>query len=183
MKTDTFPKDWQIILFAMIMFFLCLQACTTSKNVQREQTKQETESKSSEAVKTNTDAQTQTTSQIFTETNIVEECDTIIEVSIPIVKKLDSTFVIHDTIIKAKVPVSFTRTTNRKENRQVQEEKKEQTQVSAEKKEQVSQKSETAMVNKQIERAGFPWWAVAMGVILVIVVAVAVSYLKRKYLL
>ena len=153
------PQDWQIILFGAIMFFLCLQSCTTTKNVQKSEVKTESESKSTEEAKSTAQIETNTQTKAETVTN--EQCDTNIWVMVPVsaTKK--------DTIIKVQIPVKFQRIIKRIEASD--QNKKEQNSAQVNKNDQLHQKSYEQRMDKTVERTGLPWWAIAILTIFILI--------------
>ena len=170
-KYVDFPRDWQIVLLAAVLFFLCIEACTTTKHLQQDQTKVETQVKATEEIKTNTGADTKTQTRITAETDIIEKCDTTLSVW-PVTdgKKADK---------PVDIKVQFERTTHRNEFTDQSQEKKEQGNTTVVKKEQLNQKSDVQHMDKTVERTGLPWWAIAILVI-AILIGVAVLLWRLK---
>lgn len=178
MKTETcFPRDWQIILFAAIIFFLALQSCKTTKNVHQVKSNQEIKSATEEKVETSSQAETITKTLATAETQTTEECDTMVWIWAPMVS--DSGTVTTETYEKIAVPIRFKRTTTRKEFTQGEEKKKESQSTTAARKEQLTQKSETVLKDKTVERTGLPGWAIAI-IIIFILAGVAVLLWRLK---
>jgi Flp pilus assembly protein TadB len=173
MKIDEdFPKDWQIIIFAAILFFLALQACTTTKQVNQVKQTEETKLKSSEETKTTVQSETKTKTIATAETVTVEECDTAVMVWVmagdtnPIIKQI-------------LVPVKFKRTINKTEVINQQQENKQQEAAVVTKKEQLNTKTELTAKDKTVERTGLPWWGIAI-IVVFILAAIAILLYRRK---
>ena len=167
-----FPKDWQLILLAAIMFFLCLQACTTTRKVQLKQTKEETKSTVSTETKTDLQAETNTKTLVTSETVITEDCDTNITVW---VKVKDSTMA--TTFEEIRVPIKVRKTTHSKVFSDQDQQKKESGNTAINRNEQLNKNSSVSIKNKDVERTIFPWWATA---IIVAGVLGALALLLRK---
>ncbi len=174
-SNGVFPKDWQLILFAAIIFFLILQSCSTTKQIHQERTREEIQAKSAEETKTNTQAETNTSTKTTSETVTTEDCDTTVKawitIDIPNGKK--------DTMIKVSVPVKFTRQIKRTEFQQQDQQKKDQGNTNIARNEQLSSKTDKALKDKTVERTGLPGWCIAI-IILLILAGVAVLLWRLK---
>ena len=173
MKTinNHFPKDWQIILFAAAMFFLAMQACTTTKQVHQEREKEETWAKINEERKAVETTETKTDIKTTAETEVKETFDTVVRV-----------WPVLDGKVADKpvdVPVKGERTIHRKEFINQQQEKKEHSGIEISRHEQVKQKSDIALKDKNVERTGLPWWASAL-LLFAIVAGVAIGIWRFK---
>ncbi len=171
---DHFPKDWLLAIFAAIMFFLCLQACTTSKQINQVKAKEEININSSEETKATTQSETNTNVTATAETVTTEECDTTVSVWV----------MINDTVSGSGikqiiVPIKIKRTIIKKEVIKQQQKKNDQVTAVNTKTEQLKSKTELNTKDKTVERTGFPWWV--YGIIAVfILAAVAVLLYRRK---
>jgi len=174
---DHFPKDWQLILFAAVVFFLAMQACTTTKQVHQERIIEETKAKVNEETKASTQAETNTKTRTTSETETTENCDSLLWVSVPTGISSKSG---HDsTYIKVAVPIKFNRTIKRKEFTDQDQQKKEQGNSNILRKEQLHQKSDLLRKDKTVERTGLPWWAIAI-LVLAVLIGVAVLLWRLK---
>lgn len=155
MKKDSFPQDWQIIALAAILFILCLQSCKTTKQVSREQVKQETEVKTTVEAKATTEAVTKTETKAKIVTDIVEHFDTTVKV-----------YPVIDGKVAEKpvdVPVKGKRTTHREEDIVQNQDKKEQGAQQVKQNEDSKGKSDSSTVHKDVKRTAFPWWIIVIA--------------------
>ena len=166
-----FPKDWQIIMFAAVLFFLALQACTTTKQLHSVATTEQIKANSTEETKTNTGAETNTQTKITAETDITEKCDTLVPVRYVVNGELAAEPVY--------VPIKFVRTTHRKEYTEQTQEKKEETAVTVTSKKQVAIKNDAVLKDRAVTRSGITWWMIAIA-ILAILEGIAVYIFKKK---
>ena len=166
-----FPKDWQIILFAAVMFFLAMQACTTSKELHLERTKEETQVTVAEETKAVATTETKTDTKTTAETEVKETFDTVIRIW-PVVdgKVADK---------PVDVPIKGERIIHRKEFTNQQQQKKEHSGTEISRQEQVNEKSEIALRDKTVERTGLPWWAIAL-LLFAIVAGVVIGIWRYK---
>jgi hypothetical protein len=175
MKTD---RITEAAFFALLMsLFLLLSGCSTSKNLHQEKSKVEINSTIAEEIKTNKEIQTNTSTKTTSETQTTEQCDSLILVSVAVpneYSKTDST--VYTQIL---VPIKFNRTIIRKEFKEQQQEQKEKGSTNAARKEQLSQKSETVLKDKIVERTGLPGWAIAI-ILAFILAGVAVLLWRLK---
>jgi len=170
-----FPQDWQIIFFAAIMFFLCLQGCKTTKEMTQVKATEETKIKATEESKSTAETETKTDTRTTAETNTVEECDTSVSVWV----NLSDTESVIQEVRQILVPVKFKRTINKKEFTNQLQEKKEQVTAVSDKKDIVSSKTNLQVKEKTVERTGLPWWGIGL-IILILLAGVAVLLWRMK---
>ena len=171
-SSDNFPKDWQLAILAALLFFLCLQACTTTKVVHQVKTTEVIKAKTFQEENKSLESNTNTDTKTIAETLITEQCDTAVMVWVTI----------GDTgsrVTKILVPVKFKRITEKKEFINQQQQKKEQGSTTIVKKDQITQKTDVIIKDKTVERSGLPWWVIAI-IVVFIVAAVAVLLYRRK---
>ena len=171
MKSKTFPKDWQIILFAIILFFLAMQSCKTIKDIHRSETRTDSLVKKSEQVHSESQAQTNTNTKITSENQIQEDCDTNVNVMVPVVIR-DSAGISKTEYQSVLVPVKFHRTINQKQYTEQNEQKKESGSTVSSKNELNHTQTTRIVKDKSVERFSMPWWMWALiisGVIAAII--------------
>jgi nucleotide-binding universal stress UspA family protein len=175
MKKNNFPQDWQLFLFAAIMFFLCLQGCSTSKQVTTDRTEEEIKVKANEEAETDTEAQTKTETKVTSKGKITEKFDTVIKVW-PVVdgKKAD---------IPVDVNVQGERTTEWEEYAEQKQEKNEQEKAKIVKKKQEAKKSDIRHKDKTVERTGLPWWGIVIIIMAIIAIVAGIVWKIRKRVL
>lgn len=166
---ENFPKDWQIIIFAAILFFMAMQGCTTSKQTQQVSAKEEFITKIIEEIKSNHQAETITETKTTSETQITEDCDTTVWITVPG----------EESAQPIPVTVKFKRTTNHKEFQEQDQKKKESGTTNIDRKEQLSQTSVKVIKDKTVERTGLPGWSIWI-IVLLILAAMAVLLWRLK---
>jgi cobalamin biosynthesis Mg chelatase CobN len=170
---ESFPKDWHIILFGAIMFFLIMQACTTAKEISQVKITGETDYKVKENTNASSQAQTNTKTKKVIETETTEDCDTTVNVWVDV----------PGTNTKEQVPVNVKvrKTTTRKEFTDQDQQKKESGTTSVDRKEQRKANNTQIAKEKTVERTGLSFWSISIIVLLILAGAAALLWRLKVF--
>ncbi len=167
---DHFPKDWQLILFAAIIFFLAMQSCTTTRQVHQELAKEESLVKVSEETKANMATEIKTEINTTAETEVNESFDTVVRIWPVVDGKVSEKPV--DVLVKGE------RTIHRKEFSNQQQQRNEQSNIEVSLNDQRNQKSEVVLKQKTVERTPLPWWGIL--IIFVFILFAIIAFLIKR---
>ena len=196
MKTRNIDKLW-FALAAVIVALLLMSGCTTSKNIQKQQTENLTDRTLDEDIKINSDATTKTETRNQINTHIVEEYNDTIHkggseisgsVQLQVILKGGKLttensemvlMILYDSISKLirsqalskpkDIPVKGKRTIDRHEIIDQTQQKNETSGSSVIRKDQISNKFNSETVNKDVSRTGLPTWLIILFVVAAIV--------------
>lgn len=174
LSNDNFPKDWQLVILAALLFLLCLQACTTTKDLHQLKTTEQIITKSFQEENKSLESKTNTDTKTTAETFITEECDTAVSVW---VTNCDT----GSRGTRVLIPVKFKRITSKKEFTNQQVQKREQGNTTIVKKDQIDQKTELITRDKTVERTVFPWWVIAIIVVFILATVAVLIYRKKGF--
>jgi hypothetical protein len=167
-----FPKDWQIILIAAALFFLAMQACTTTKQVHQERIKEETQVTVAEETKVVATSETKTDTRTTAETEVKETFDTVIRIW-PVVdgKVADK---------PVDIPIKGERTIYRKEFVTQKQKKQESGTILATHGEMIMANIDHQKFERNVEKVRFPGWFVIIIIGAIIGVVVLIWRLKHS---
>jgi len=150
MKNSIHTFDAAMRLAIILLPFLTMTSCNTTKDIQRESISEEVQKTESENTKTTAEAAIITDTKVTSETTVTEIFDTLVSVQ-PIVNGI-----LVDKPIS--IPLKGTRIIQRKEFTDQKQTSQEKGVVVTSRKDEIMKKSDVKKTEREVERGGFSWW-------------------------